>query len=282
MVSPDFESIKRINILGHDYWSARDLQKALGYEASWQNFEKVISKAIIAATAPDIGLSLEDHFNAVIKMITTGKGAKQKIKDYFLSRDACYFIAQNGDPEKPQIRAAQSFFVFTAKVYTMNQARLEEQQRLKLRLKVAEENSHLSSTAMQSGVTPEKMPIFHDAGYLGQYTMTENQLSAFWNIPEGEEILNVMGPEALAANLFRITSTTAKLRRDQVTNEDVAIETHHDVGAEVRQAIINIHKKKPEDLPRAASIRKLVEAERRKARKQQKVQPPPDEQERLF
>lgn len=111
--------------------------------------------------------------------------------------------------------------------------------------------------------------------------MTEDQLAAFWNIGPNERILDVMGPEALAANLFRITQTDAKLKRDQVRNEDVAIATHHDVGAEVRRAIENIHQKKPEDLPRAANIRKLVEEERHKTRKRKKVRPP-DEQERLF
>lgn len=278
MDSPDFESIKRNNILGHEYWVARELMPLLGYGNKWQNFEKVIAKAIIAAQEGN--LPLEENFTGISKN-TPGQAGRPS-QDYFLSKRACFLIAQNGDPRKPEIAAAQNYFAFTAEVFDMHQVRLEQAQRLKLRLKVAEENSQLSTTAMQSGVTSEKMPIFHDAGYIGQYTMTENQLSAFWNIPEGEEILNVMGPEALAANLFRITSTTSKLKRDQVTNEDVAIETHHDVGAEVRQAIINIHKKKPEDLPRAASIRKLVEAERRKARKQKQIQPPPDEQERLF
>ena len=116
--SPDFERIKQVNILGREYWSARDLQVALGYE-SWQNFEKVIKKAMIAATSSDINLLLADHFNEVIKMIGIGKGGKRKTKDYFLSKRACYLIAQNGDPEKPEIAAAQNFFAFTAEVYDM-------------------------------------------------------------------------------------------------------------------------------------------------------------------
>ncbi len=278
--SPDFESIKQINILGREYWSARDLMGALGYE-SWQNFEKVIQKAMVAATSPDISLSLEDHFNEVIKMIPIGKGGKRKTKDYFLSRRACYLIAQNGDPEKPEIASAQNYFAFTAEVYDMQAARLEQEQRLALRLKVADENVQLSSTAMQSGVQSENMGLFHDAGYQGMYTMTSGELAAFWNLPAGTEILDVMGPEGLAANLFRITQTDAKLKRDQVTEEDTAILTHHDVGLEVRYAIENIHQKQPEDLPRAASIRKLVEEKRRRTRKKLK-ETPPDEQRKLF
>ena len=277
---PDFESIKQINILGREYWSARDLMQALGYEY-WQNFEKVIKKAMTAATSPSINLTLEDHFSEVTKMITLGKGGKRQVRDYFLSKRACYLIAQNGDPEKPEIAAAQNYFAFTAEVYDMQQVRLEQEQRLALRLKVADENVHLSSTAMQSGVTSENMGLFHDAGYQGMYTMTSGELAVFWNLPPGVEMLDVMGSEGLAANLFRITQTDAKLKRDQVTEEDTAILTHHDVGQEVRRAIENIHQRKPEDLPRAASIRKLVEEKRRQTRRKLK-NPPPDEQSTLF
>ena len=154
MKTPNFESIKQINILGREYWSARDLMEALGYEY-WQNFEKVIKKAMTAATSPEINLTLEDHFSSVTKMITIGKGGKRKIKDYFLSKRACYLIAQNGDPEKPEIAAAQNYFAFAAEVYDMQQARREQEQRLVLRLKVADENVYLSSTAMQAGVKSE-------------------------------------------------------------------------------------------------------------------------------
>ena len=90
--------------------------EALGYEY-WQNFEKVIKKAMTAATSPEINLTLEDHFSGVTKMITIGKGGKRKIKDYFLSKRACYLIAQNGDSEKPEIAADQNYFAFTAEVY---------------------------------------------------------------------------------------------------------------------------------------------------------------------
>jgi len=278
---PDFESIKQTNILGQEYWSARDLMIALGYD-NWQNFEKVISKAMTALISPEIGLQIENHFIGTNKMVRIGSGAKRQIKDYFLSRDACYVIAQNGDPEKPEIAAAQRFFAFTAKVFDMNRARLEQEQRLALRLKVAEGNVNLSSTALQSGVQPANMGLFHDAGYQGMYTMTSGELAAFWNVPAGVEILDIMGPEALGANLFRITQTDAKLQRDNVQDEDTAIITHHDVGQEVRQAMENIHQKKPEDLPRAASIRKLVEEKRRKTRKKLKSSLPPDEQDTLF
>src|SRR5690348_11960652 len=78
MDEPDFESLKRTNVLEYEYWSARDLQRALGYGASWQNFEKVIRAAMVAATSPNVGLKLEEHFNEVVKISRTGQGGQRK------------------------------------------------------------------------------------------------------------------------------------------------------------------------------------------------------------
>lgn len=278
MEKPDFESIKQINVLGHEYWSARDLMPLLGYGDKWQNFEKVIAKAMIAAQ--EVGLPLEGVFTAVSKNSSIQGGRPSQ--DYFLNKRACYLVAQNADPRKPQVAAAQNYFAFAGEILDeLTRLRLAQEQRLQLRLKVADGNKQLAETAMQSGVKPENMPVFEDAGYVGMYHMTENQLSEFWNVPPGTAILDIMGPEALAANLFRITGTDEKLVRDNIHDETRAIATHHDVGAIVRKAVEEIHQQVPEDLPREASIRSLVEAERRKSKKRLKNKPP-DDQETLF
>lgn len=281
MEKPDFESIKRFNVLGHEYWSARDLMPLLGYgKASWHNFENVITEAMIAAN--EAALPMDDHFNAVVEMIKAGKGATRTRKDYFLSKRACYLVAQNADPRKPEVAAAMNYFAFTAEVVEdLTRLRLEQEHRLQLRLKVAHENSNLAATALQSGVKRENMPIFEDAGYHGMYRMTEDELAVFWNVPPGVKILDVMGAEALAANLFRITQTDVKLKVDNVQDETIAIATHHAIGETVREAIEKIHNLRPEDLPRAASIRKLVEDARRKERKRIKNKTS-DEQDTLF
>jgi DNA-damage-inducible protein D len=267
---PDFDSIKQINVLGDEYWSARDLMPLLGYSLkSWHNFKKAINKAMISFQ--EAGIPVSDHFYSVVKKVGIGSGAEREIDDFFLTKRACYVIAQNGDPRKKQIAAAQQYFAFAGEVLDdLTRLRLEQERRLQLRLKVADGNKQLSETALRSGVRSENMPLFHDAGYHGMYHMTENQLAAFWNVPPGVAILDIMGPEALAANLFRITATDEKLVRDNVTNETIAIATHHDVGASVRKAIEEIHQQKPENLPRAENIRSLVEAERRKEKKRLK------------
>jgi DNA-damage-inducible protein D len=268
--APDYESIKHINVVGDEYWSARDLMLLLGYGAnSWHNFQRVLAKAM--TSCQEAGLAISDHFYGVVKMVKLGSGAERSIEDYFLTKHACYVIAQNGDPRKPQIASAQQYFAFAgAVVDDLTRLRAEQDRRLQLRLKVADGNSRREATALSSGVRAANMALFHDAGYHGLYHMTENQLAEFWNVPTGVAILDIMGPEALAANLFRITATDEKLVRDGVHNETIAIATHHDVGASVRKAVEEIHQQKPEDLPRAENIRSLVEAERRKAKRQQK------------
>src|SRR5947209_11561975 len=98
--SPDFESIKRTTMYGEDYWSARELAPLLGY-TKWQRFEDAIARAMTACQQS--GNIIDHHFTGAGKMISLGKGAEREVKDYFLSRLACYLIGQNGDPRKPEI-----------------------------------------------------------------------------------------------------------------------------------------------------------------------------------
>src|SRR5579875_1749134 len=103
----DFDSIKQINPYGQEYWSARELAPLLGYARSWENFEHTIERAMISCE--EGGNHVEDHFHASMKMIVAGKGAKREVKDYLLSRLACYLIAMNGSTRKKQIADAQLY-----------------------------------------------------------------------------------------------------------------------------------------------------------------------------
>ncbi len=114
MNQPDFDSIKQENVYGIEYWIARGLMPLLGYDY-WQNFQRVIKKAM--TSAKENGLEISDNFSDTTKVITVGKGARMSVKDYFLSKRACFLIAQNGDPEKPEIATVQNYFAFTAEFY---------------------------------------------------------------------------------------------------------------------------------------------------------------------
>jgi DNA-damage-inducible protein D len=107
-----FEDLKQINTHGAEYWSARDLQLLLGY-SQWRRFEQAIERAI--SSCKQSGNSQAHHFAGVGKPITGGKGAVRVVDDYHLSRFACYLIAQNGDPRKPEIARAQKYLVIVQK-----------------------------------------------------------------------------------------------------------------------------------------------------------------------
>ena len=103
----DFENIKHTDEEGREYWYARELQKVLQYN-KWENFENVIIKAKEACE--NSGISIKDCFPDIRKPIISGKGKKEFIKDYKLTRYACYLIAQNGDSRKKVIALAQTYF----------------------------------------------------------------------------------------------------------------------------------------------------------------------------
>jgi DNA-damage-inducible protein D len=151
-------------------------------------------------------------------------------------------------------------------------------------VKIAEENTNLFSTALQAGVKSENMGLFEDAGIVGLYGKTTEELTQFWQLDKNTRIFDVMGREGLAANLLRITATDEKLIREDIQDEDTAILTHHDVGREVRGAVERIHQQSPEDLPRAVSLRKDLETRRRKNKKLQQKQKQQDDggQKTLF
>lgn len=280
MAGPDFDSIKHLNPYNVEYWEARELQPLLGYASSWQNFEKVIKKAMVSCEAT--GNIVADHFNDAIKPIIGGKGAVQRTKDYYLSRLACYLIAMNGDPRKTQIAAAQQYFAVSTRAHEMHQLRVEQETRVHIRLQVVEGNKSLSEAAAQAGVRSESFGIFHDSGYLGLYAMDSEDIRLHKGVPEGSEILDHMGSEELAANLFRITQTDGKLRRERIVGEDQAIETHFGVGRAIRNTLAELHAPLPEDLPSAPSIRKQLEDRRRARQKQLRSGKQQGDQDTLF
>jgi DNA-damage-inducible protein D len=280
MSSPDFDSIKHLNPYNVEYWRGRELMLLLGYGNKWQNFEAVINKAMVSCG--QIGNIVEDHFTDASKMVGIGSKAQRQVKDYYLSRLACYLIAMNGDPRKPEIAAAQNYFAVSTRSHQIHQLRQEQEARLQIRFQVAEGNKQLSEAAAEAGVRSESFGVFHDSGYLGLYAMDSEDIRLHKSVPEGDEILDYMGSEELAANLFRITQTDGKLRRERIVGEDRAIETHFGVGRTIRNTLKELNAPLPEDLPTAPSIRKELETRRRAREKQLRNKKQQRDQDTLF
>ena len=160
-----FEQSKSINEHGAEYWSARDLQPLLGYN-HWRSFEKAIAKAITSCQQSG---NEPDHHFAQRKPIVGGKGAVQEVADFQLSRFACYLVAQNGDPRKPEIALAQKYFAIQTRRQELSDARQRDLERLELRKQTTEEFKALSGAARNAGVHSTMFGVFHDAGYKGLY-----------------------------------------------------------------------------------------------------------------
>jgi len=250
-----FEQLKSVNQHGAEYWSARDLQPLLGYN-HWRSFEKAVAKAI--TSCQQSGNEPEHHFARARKPIVGGKGAVQEVPDFHLSRFACYLVAQNGDPRKPEIALAQKYFAIQTRRQELSDARQRDMERLDLRKQTTEEFKALSGAARNAGVQNAMFGVFHDAGYKGLYGgIGSDEIKARKRIAAGDNLLDRMGTTELAANQFRMTQTREKLAKEGIKGQQRAIDTHRQVGKEVRQAIQRIGGTMPESLPPAEPIKQV-------------------------
>ena len=250
-----FEALKRINDHGAEYWSARDLQALLGY-SQWRRFEDAIRRAM--TSSDQSGNPSGHHFAGAGKPITGGRGAVQNVQDFHLSRFACYLIAQNGDPRKPEIAQAQKYFALQTRRQEITDQLAADMERLELRKQTSEEFKALSGAAQQAGVQNRMFGVFHDAGYKGLYGGLGNDaIKTRKQIPAKEQLMDRMNATELAANQFRMTQTRDKLAREGVRNQAQAIQTHEKVGKEVRDAIKRIGGALPESIPPAEHIKEV-------------------------
>ncbi|MFA6601295.1 MAG: DNA damage-inducible protein D [Candidatus Paceibacterota bacterium] len=266
--SKDFESIKKIDENGVEYWTARELLIVLNY-VEWRNFEEVIKKAKQACAKSNQFIG--DHFVEVNKMTQIGHGTVRKLDDYKLDRFACYLIAQNGDPDKPAIALAQTYFAVQTRKQEIFDGLSSAEKRIMKRKEVSDKNKMLFSTARLAGVS--NFGQFNDAGYKGLYTMSLKDIENKKNIPKGE-LLDRSSGEELAANLFRITQTEAKLKRENIKGNLDSERTHFDVGKKVRQAIKSMGGEMPENLKPEKHIREVKREVRLIKKGQKKLKVP--------
>ena len=257
------ESIKHIDENGAEFWYARELQVALEY-TEWRNFEKSIKRAKEACTAS--GFIETDHFVDVNKMVDLGSGSQRKIADIKLSRYACYLIVMNGDPRKEIIALGQTYFAVKTRQQEIADdiAQLsEDDKRLAIRDEVTIRNKFLASSAKAAGVeTPADYAVFQNRGYQGLYNgLGMKDIHKRKGLKKNEQILDHMGATELAANLFRITQTDDKLRRENIKGKEKANETHFAVGKKVRQTIAELGGTMPENLPTPEKSAKLLKKE---------------------
>ncbi len=258
-----FEDIKHIDEYGNEYWYARELQKVLEYK-DWRNFERVVNKAVISANnSTNID---EDWVVEVNKPIKTGKGKEELIRDYRLSRYMCYLIVQNADPNKEVIALGQTYFAVQTRKQELSEKEYcmltEDEKRFYQRSLTKKGNYSLNQAAKKAGV--KNFDKFYNYGYKGLYNgETADDIAKRKNLRYREDILDNMGSEELAANLFRITQTESKLKKDKITSEKEANQTHYNIGRNIREVIAKNGGTMPENLPTPKKSLKELEKEKK-------------------
>ena len=256
-----FEDIKHTDEYGNEYWYARELSKILKY-TDWRNFKKVIDKAIISAN--NSVSNNEDWVVEVNKPIKTGKGKEEIIKDYKLSRYICYLIVQNSDPRKEVVALGQTYFAIQTRRQELSEKDYnlltEDEKRFYNRNLTRKGNHTLNQTAKKAGV--KNFDKFHNAGYKGLYGgETADDIAKRKGLRYREDILDNMGSEELADNLFRIVQTDSKLKKENIKGENNANKTHFEVGSKIRNTIKELGGTMPEDLPKPEKSLKELERE---------------------
>ena len=265
--SKTFEDIKHIDENGIEFWYAREIMEVLQY-SKWQNFEKIIDKAKTSCKNSDI--SVFEHFTDVSKTIKMPKGAEKTILDYKLTRYACYLIAQNGDSRKKVIALAQTYFAVQTRKQEISEKEYsmltEDEKRFYQRDLTRKGNYSLNQTAKNAGV--KNFDKFHNAGYKGLYNgETADDIAKRKGLRYREDILDNMGSDELIANLFRISQTEQKLKKDNIQTEKEANKTHYNIGKNIREVIAKNGGTMPEELPTPKKSLKQLEKENKKTLK---------------
>jgi len=245
MKENQFETIKKIDPNGKEYWSSRDLSEVLEY-SDYRKFLNVIEKAEIACE--NSGEVIHNHFVHMDEMVSIGSGAERSINTIYLSRYACYLIVQNSDPTKVVVAKGQTYFAIQTRRQEKTDSLTEDHSRVFLREEIKKHNISLMKTASTAGV--ESYAIFQNSGYKGLYGgLSMQDIHKRKDLKKTQKILDHMNSEELAANLFRATQTEAKIKRENIKGQGNANLAHFEVGQKVRNTIRALGGTMPENLP---------------------------------